>query len=138
MKLVHGKSTDKNRKAALESMLRVQVQNPNNPYYEQLRIPFCKEFPDHAKCAPPATFVEAAHSFLDACGFVIDVCDSVNVNIYLYEGDLENAAISAVALIPCRWCACRFSETKHQDTVLDLVTEDGATVTTTEDQPHHR
>ncbi|WP_460407308.1 RHS repeat-associated core domain-containing protein, partial [Actinophytocola sediminis] len=184
--LAHGKTTDKNRKSALESMLRTQRKTPNNPFYEELKAPFCWEFPDHFDCGPPATLVDVAHDFLDVCGFAVDVCDAMNGYIYLREEDWGNAAISAGAMIPFAGVfvaltrpvrkgrnagkACSFTGDtrvlmadgttrpikdidvgdqvlatdpktgesgartvtavwKHQDTVLDLVTEDGATVT---------
>ena len=43
------------------------------------------------------------HTILDWCGWIPvigDACDAVNALWYLAEGDYENAALSAVAMIP--------------------------------------
>jgi hypothetical protein len=40
------------------------------------------------------------HGLIDGCGFAFDLCDGANALIYLAEGDLTNAGLSAGALIP--------------------------------------
>ncbi len=47
--------------------------------------------------------MEKIHGILDAVGFIPglgDVCDAINALLYLSEGDMGNAALSALALLP--------------------------------------